>query len=81
MRASRGLKYRVLVEPEEDGGFVAEVPSRAHLEARFLLLGLSANLRTLVVCHAYRAAEDVWIRGRSSTLGTCPRRRGSRTRP
>jgi predicted RNase H-like HicB family nuclease len=27
MRASRGLKYRVLVEPEEDGGFVAEVPS------------------------------------------------------
>lgn len=27
MRAPRGLKYRVLVEPEEDGGFVAEVPS------------------------------------------------------
>lgn len=27
MEASRGLKYRVLVEPDEDGGFVAEVPS------------------------------------------------------
>ncbi|MCG8469708.1 MAG: BrnT family toxin [Gemmatimonadetes bacterium] len=28
-------------------------------EDRFLLLGLSSNLRTIVVCHAYRTAEDV----------------------
>ena len=28
-------------------------------EDRFLLLGLSSNLRTIVVCHAYRPAEDV----------------------
>jgi predicted RNase H-like HicB family nuclease len=27
MRPSRGLKYRVLIEPEEDGGYVAEVPT------------------------------------------------------
>lgn len=27
MRPSRGLKYRVLLEPEEDGGYVAEVPT------------------------------------------------------
>lgn len=27
MRPNRGLKYRVLLEPEEDGGFVAEVPA------------------------------------------------------
>lgn len=27
MRPNRGLKYRVLLEPEKDGGFVAEVPS------------------------------------------------------
>jgi uncharacterized DUF497 family protein len=28
-------------------------------EARFLLLGLSAILRTLVVCHCYRARDEV----------------------
>ena len=28
-------------------------------EARFVLLGLSASLRTMVVCHCYRGAEDV----------------------
>ena len=27
MRPNRGLKYRVLLEPEEDGGFVVEVPA------------------------------------------------------
>lgn len=27
MGRNRGLKYRVLVEPEEDGGYVAEVPA------------------------------------------------------
>lgn len=27
MRPNRGLKYRVLLEPEEEGGFVAEVPA------------------------------------------------------
>jgi len=27
MRPTKGLKYRVLVEAEEDGGFVAQVPS------------------------------------------------------
>jgi predicted RNase H-like HicB family nuclease len=27
MRPNRGLKYRVLIEPEEDGGYVAEVPT------------------------------------------------------
>jgi uncharacterized DUF497 family protein len=28
-------------------------------EERFLLLGLSASLRTLVVCHCYREQDDV----------------------
>ena len=28
-------------------------------EERFVLLGLSATLRTLVVCHCYRERDDV----------------------
>jgi uncharacterized DUF497 family protein len=28
-------------------------------EERFVLLGLSVNLRTLVVCHCYRAQDEV----------------------
>jgi len=28
-------------------------------EARFLLLGLSGRMRTLVICHCYRQADEV----------------------
>lgn len=31
----------------------------SHQEDRFVLLGLSAMLRTLVVCHCYRESEEV----------------------
>jgi uncharacterized DUF497 family protein len=34
-------------------------PDHSEDEDRFLLLGLSVRLRTLVVCHCYRAADDV----------------------
>ncbi len=34
-------------------------PDHSDDEARFLLLGLSARLRTLVVSHCYRKADDV----------------------
>ena len=34
-------------------------PDHSSEEARFLLLGLSARLRTLVVSHCYRKADDV----------------------
>jgi len=34
-------------------------PDHSDDEDRFLLLGLSANLRTLVVCHCYRRGGDV----------------------
>ena len=34
-------------------------PDHSSGEDRFLLLGLSAKLRTLVVSHCYRKAEDV----------------------
>ena len=34
-------------------------PDHSADEARFLLLGLSARLRTLVVSHCYRKADEV----------------------
>ena len=36
-------------------------PNEGHSEDedRFVLLGLSARLRTLVVCHCYRQADEV----------------------
>ncbi len=34
-------------------------PDHSDAEDRFILLGLSASLNTLVVCHCYREAEEV----------------------
>jgi uncharacterized DUF497 family protein len=34
-------------------------PDHSIEEDRFILLGLSANLRILVVCHCYRESDDV----------------------
>jgi uncharacterized protein len=34
-------------------------PDHSAEEERFVLLGLSSVLRTLVVCHCYRSADDV----------------------
>ena len=34
-------------------------PDHSDDEDRFILLGLSASLNTLVVCHCYREAEEV----------------------
>ena len=34
-------------------------PDHSEAEERFILLGLSAGLRTQVVCHCYREAQDV----------------------
>ncbi len=34
-------------------------PDHSDDENRFILLGLSASLRMLVVCHCYRAPDDV----------------------
>jgi uncharacterized DUF497 family protein len=34
-------------------------PDHSGQEERFVLLGLSGALRTLLVCHCYRHAEDV----------------------
>jgi len=36
-------------------------PTHSDEEDRFVLLGLSANLRTLVVCHCYRVGDVIRI--------------------
>ena len=48
-------------------------PDRSADEARFLLLGLSATLRTLVVSHCYRKADEV-VRLISARKATRPER-------
>lgn len=43
---------------DEHGLLIAD-PDHSEKEERFLLLGLSATLRTLVVCHCYRTEDEV----------------------
>ena len=43
----------------DEHALLIEDPDHSDDEERFILLGLSANLRTLVVCHCYREAESV----------------------
>ena len=43
----------------DDFGILLDDPDHSGNEDRFLLLGLSAKLRTLVVSHCYRKADDV----------------------
>ncbi len=45
----------------DDRALLLEYVDEEHDEDRFVLLGLSAGLRTLVVCHCYRE-EDLLIR-------------------
>lgn len=43
----------------DDFGRIIADPDHSEDEDRFVLLGLSASLRLLVVCHCYRARGDV----------------------
>ena len=43
---------------DENALLIAD-PDHSDEEDRFVLLGLSASLRTLVVCHCYRSGGDV----------------------
>ena len=59
-----GLKHGVTFEEaqtvflDEQALLVAD-PDHSEHEERFMLLGLSSALRTLVVCHCYRRERDV----------------------
>jgi len=43
---------------DENARFMGD-PDHSEAENRFLILGLSSKLRTLIVCHCYRAADTV----------------------
>ena len=43
----------------DEFGLIIDDPDHSEGEARFVLLGISASLRLLVVCHCYRASGDV----------------------
>ena len=43
----------------DERALLIEDPDEAHRENRFVLLGLSGALRTLLVCHCYREQESV----------------------
>jgi len=57
-------KHRVSFEEaltvfSDEHGLLISDPNHSEEEDRFLLLGLSIKLNTLVVCHCYRKSEDV----------------------
>jgi uncharacterized DUF497 family protein len=43
----------------DERGLVIDDPEHSEDEDRFVLLGMSASLRVLVVCHCYRANAEV----------------------
>jgi uncharacterized DUF497 family protein len=43
----------------DDSALLLDDPDHSADEDRFVLLGLSAQLRILIVCHCYREDEDV----------------------
>lgn len=59
----------------DDQALLLEDPDQSGREDRFILLGLSAAVRVLVVCHCYRASGDV-IRLISARKATATERKG-----
>lgn len=57
----------------DERALLLDDPDHSEDEDRFVLLGLSAALRTLVVCHCYRESEDI-IRIISARRATKPER-------
>lgn len=55
----------------DERALLLDDPEHSDEEERFVLLGLSSSLRTLVVCHCYRDAESVirLISARKATKG------------
>jgi len=58
----------------DERAILLDDPDHSDYEDRFVLLGLSAALRALVVCHCYREADDV-IRIIMARRATKPERR------
>lgn len=59
-RTKHGIDFTEAQTVFEDGNAVLiPDPDHSEQEERFILLGLSAKLNMLVVCHCYRASETV----------------------
>lgn len=43
----------------DENALLLHDPDHSHEEDRFILLGLSSNLRILVVCHCYRKNDEI----------------------
>jgi uncharacterized DUF497 family protein len=61
---SNRLKHGISFEEAQtvfldDAALLIDDPDHSDDEARFILLGLSSSLRTLVVCHCYRKRSNV----------------------
>lgn len=57
-------RHKILFEEAEtvfadEHGLLMADPDHSEDEDRFILLGLSANLRLLVVCHTYREKDEM----------------------
>ena len=63
----------------DDHAMLIDDPDHSSREERFILLGLSAALRLLVVCHSYRASDTV-IRIISARKATATERETYRLR-
>lgn len=63
----------------DEQALLLEDPDHSSREDRFILLGLSAAVRMLVVCHCYRASGNV-IRLISARKATATERKGYRER-
>ena len=57
----------------DERALLLDDPDHSDEEDRFVLIGLSASLRTLVVCHCYREADEV-IRIMSARKASKPER-------
>lgn len=55
----------------DERALLIDDPEHSDEEDRFILLGISNNLRMLVVCHCYRATDDLIriISARKATRG------------
>jgi uncharacterized protein len=74
-RRKHGVSFEEASTVFADGnGRLKHDPDHSQEEDRFLILGFSAKLRLLVVCHAYREHDEV-IRIISARKGTPNERR------
>ena len=55
----------------DERALLADDPDQSTDEARFVLLGMSAALRTIIVCHCYRDEDEI-IRIISARKATRP---------